>query len=114
MTWLPIDAASRPERDAVLGLTPEVHTRLRELLSLAWQITDAGLLDLCRLRRAQMMAARAEIAGADAGLLVDLDGWRSRPAFSDRERAALAYAEQYHWDHKQISSDQHDVLARHL
>jgi hypothetical protein len=114
MTWLPIHAASLPERDAVLGLKPEVHARLRELLTLAWQITDARLLDLCRLRLAQMMATRAELAGADDGLLVDLDGWRSRPAFSDRERAALAYAEQYHWDHKQISYDQHDVLARHL
>ena len=114
MTWLPIDAASLPERDAVLGLKPEVYARLRELLTLAWQITDASLLDLCRLRLAQMMAARAEIAGADAGLLVDLDAWRSRSAFSDRERAALGYAEQYHWDHHQISNDQHDVLARHL
>ena len=114
MTWLPIDAASLSERDAVLDLKPEVHARLRELLTLAWQITDARLLDLCRLRLAQMMTARAETAGADAGLLVDLDGWRSRPAFSDRERAALAYAEQYHRDHQQISNDQHDAIARHL
>src|SRR5207249_8362299 len=114
MTWLPIDAASQPERDALLGLKPEVYGRLREILTLAWQITDTRLLDLCRLRLAQLIGARAEIAGVDEGLLVDLDRWRSSPAFSDRERAALAYTEQYHRDHKQITAEQHEDLARHL
>lgn len=114
MTWIPIDTASQPERDALLGLKPEVYARLREILTLAWQMTDAHLLDLCRLRLAQLVGARAETAGADDRLLVDLDGWRASARFSDRERAALAYAEQYHRDHKQITVAQQEEIDRHL
>lgn len=114
MTWLPVKTALVPERDAVLGLVPDVYDALRKTLTLAWQITDSRLLDLCRLRLAQMVGARAEIAGADERLLRELEGWRSSPGFSERERVALSYAEQYHLDHKRIEDDQKEALARHL
>jgi alkylhydroperoxidase family enzyme len=114
MTWLPVPTGLLPERDAVLGLKPDVYEVLRETLSLMWQITDARLLDLCRLRLAQMVGARAEIAGADEQLLKDLEDWRSSPAFSERDRAALSFAEQYHIDHQRITGDVKDALARHL
>jgi hypothetical protein len=114
MTWLPVERSLLPERDAVLGLKPDVYHVLRETLTLTWQMTDARLLDLCRLRLAQMVGARAEIAGADEHLLAELQNWRSSPAFSDRERAALAFAEQYHVDHKGITDGQKEALARHL
>jgi hypothetical protein len=114
MTWLPIETALLPERDVVLGLKPDVYEALRKTLTLAWQITDSQLLDRCRLRLAQMVGARAETAGADQILLSELEGWRSSSAFSERERAALSYAEQYHLDHKRITDEQKDELARHL
>jgi hypothetical protein len=114
MTWLPVEMSLLPERDAVLGLKPDVYHVLRETLTLTWQITDPRLLDLCRLRLAQMVGARAEIDGADEQLLAELQNWRSSPAFSDRERAALAFAEQYHVDHKAITDGQKEALARHL
>ena len=114
MTWLPVKTALVPERDAVLGLVPDVYDALRKTLTLAWQITDSRLLDLCRLRLAQMVGARAEIAGADELLLGELERWRSSSALSVRERAALSYAEQYHVDHKRIEDDQKEELARHL
>jgi hypothetical protein len=103
-----------PERDAVLGLKPDVYEALRRLLILAWQITDSHLLDLCRLRLAQMVGARAEIASADELLLAQLESWRSSSAFSERERAALSFTEQYYLDHKQITGDQQEELGRHL
>jgi hypothetical protein len=114
MTWLPVKTASLPERDAVLGLKPDVYDALRKTLTLAWQITDSRLLDLCRLRLAQMVDARAEIGGADESLLGELEDWRSSSAFSERERVALAFAEQYHLDHKRIAEEQKEELARHL
>jgi alkylhydroperoxidase family enzyme len=114
MTWLPVKTALLPERDAVLGLKPEVYESLRRTLMLTWQITDSRLLDLCRLRVAQMVGARAEIAGAGEQLLMDLEDWPSSSAFSRRERAALSFAEQYHLDHKRITGEQREELARHL
>jgi hypothetical protein len=92
----------------------DVYDVLRDMLTLTWQMTDASLLDICRLRLAQMAGARSETAGADPRLLNDLEGWHSRPVFSDRERAAMAFAEQYHLDHHLISDEQKDALKRHL
>ena len=114
MTWLPIAVDALPERDAVLGLKPELYTHLRETLAAAWRIVDPRLLDCCRLRMAQMMGARAELAGADPQLLAELKQWQSSPAFSERERVALAYAEQYHLDHTLITDEQKQELARHF
>ena len=114
MTWLPVETAFLPQRDAVLGLKPDVYEALRKTLTLAWQITDSHLLNLCRLRLAQMVGARAETASADQILLAELEGWRSSSAFSERERAALSYAEQYHVDHRRITDEQEEELARHL
>jgi hypothetical protein len=95
-------------------LKPDVYDALRKTLTLAWQITDSRLLDLCRLRLAQMVDARAETSAADESLLGELEGWRSSSSFSERERVALSFAEQYHLDHKGIAEEQKEELARHL
>jgi hypothetical protein len=95
-------------------MKPDVYDVLRDMLTLTWRITDARLLDLCRLRLAQMAGARSETAGADPRLLDGLKGWRSSPVFSDRERAAMAFGEQYHLDHHLISDEQKDALKSHL
>lgn len=114
MTWLPVAVDSLPERDAVFGLKPDQYKSLRQTLEASWKIVDPRLLDCCRLRMAQMMGARAELAGADPQLLAELEHWRSSPAFSERERAALSYAEQYHLDHTLLTDDQKQELSRHF
>jgi hypothetical protein len=114
MTWLPVRAESGSERDAVFGLKPDVYQLLCEMLSVADQISDPWLVECCHLRQAQMMGARASLAGVDASLMADLENWRASASFSKRERAALSYAEQYHLDHHAISEDQKDQLARYL
>jgi hypothetical protein len=98
----------------VLGLVPEPYEALCRTLRASRQVADPWLLELCRLRLAQIMGARAELAGADEQLLVELDRWESSAAFGERERAALAYAEQYHYDHNRLSEEQKAELARHL
>ena len=65
MTWLPVDRRGLAERDAVLGLRAEIDEAVCDTLSLCWRIADPRLLDLCRLRLAQLAGARAELAGAD-------------------------------------------------
>jgi hypothetical protein len=105
VTWLPIPPSPMAERDAVLGLQPEPYAVLRETLSIAWRITDPQLLELCRLRLAQLMEVKAELEGADEQLLSDLSTWHSSDAFDERARAALAFAEQYHYDHLPLRDD---------
>ena len=115
MTWLPVDSAAASERDAVLGLQPEGRERLDEVLEISWSITDSSLLDLCRLRLAQLLRCRAELAPADDGhLLAELAEWRSSAAYSERERAALAYAEQFLVDQNGITEEQKAEISRHL
>ncbi len=114
MTWVPIETGGLPERDALLGLKSGPYRIVRDTLTVLWRTTDPGLLDLCRLRLAQLMGTRAELAGVDGQLLADLEAWDASPRFGDRERAALAYAEQYHYDHKGITDEQKAELARHL
>jgi alkylhydroperoxidase family enzyme len=111
VTWLPTLGDLRSERDEVFGVAPDAYEHLRQMLGAAWRITDARALDLCRLRVAQMMGARAELAGADPRLLAGLEDWRSNPALSGRERAALSYAEQYHFDHTLLGAEQKAALA---
>jgi hypothetical protein len=114
MTWLPVRAESGSERDTLFGLAPDVDELLRDMLSVADQISDPWLLECCHLRQAQLMGARAALAGVDAQLLSQLEDWRASPVFSNRERAALSYAEQYHLDHHVISDEQKDQLSRYL
>ena len=86
----------------MLGLKPEPYAVLRETLAVAWRMTDHELLDLCRLRLAQLMEVRAELAGGDDDLLSALASWESSAAFDERTRAALAFSEQYHYDHLRL------------
>jgi hypothetical protein len=114
MTWLPVRAGSGSERDTVFGHAPDVYELLRDMLSVADQISDPWLVECCHLRQAQVMGARAALAGVGAPLLSELQDWRESAMFSNRERAALSYAEQYHLDHHLISDEQKDQLSGHL
>jgi hypothetical protein len=113
MTWVPIDAGGEPERDAVFGLKPDFYALLCEILGVSWQITDPALLDLCRLRLAQLDGSRAELAALDAGRLAEVERWPGSGAFAPRERAALAFTEQYHVDHH-VLGDELEELGGHL
>lgn len=114
MTWLPVESDGGSERDAVLGLVPEPYDAVRRVLTTAWRSTDPDVLELCRRRLAQLASARAELAGIDEADLAELEGWESHGRIGDYERAALAFAEQYHYDHNLLSSGPRAALERHL
>jgi hypothetical protein len=114
MTWVPIQAGSDPERDAVLGLKAEPYRGLREILEISFQITDPALLDRCRLRLAQLMESRAEVAGEDERRLAELAGWERDPELGSRERAALSFTEQYQIDHHGVTDQQKADLESEL
>jgi hypothetical protein len=95
VTWLPVDIGDAPERDAVLSLKEEPYAAMQRVLAACWSTTDAMVLDLCRRRLAETMGARAEVAGADVEPIAEQN---------DLERAAVAFAEQYHYDHRLLAN----------
>ncbi len=106
MTWLPIRVGSEGERKAIFALQPEVWSTFREVLQLACAATDSSLLALCDARLAQLMNCGAVLAAIDPDLLAQLSTWEVSDRFSDRERAALAYTEQFHYDQNRLTVDQ--------
>jgi hypothetical protein len=101
------------ERDSVLGLKQEPYDAMRRVLTVAWRITDPDVLELCRCRLAQLTEARAELAGVEA-VLADIEDWESSARFTEHERAALFFAEQYHYDHHLLAKGPRAALEKFL
>jgi hypothetical protein len=80
------------------GPIAELPVGLDELRALYDGLWDAGVdhdtLELCRLRQATLIGTPAEPA-VDAALVEALPSWPSSPLFTEAQRAALAFAEQY-------------------
>lgn len=101
--------------DELLALSPAAAT-LRAYRDAVWSdpASDARVLELCRLRIAQLLGLdprtrprdpRAVAAGVDAALVAELSRWPAAPGFSARDRAALAFAEQWFLDPSGMSDD---------
>lgn len=93
-----------PVSGALREAAPEATQNLDALIEVAWKSADPVELELCRLRIASMLgdtvgSARRTVAATAAGLdeqrIALLDRWWESPAFSPRERARLAYTEQF-------------------
>ncbi|MCU1476749.1 MAG: NADH-dependent oxidoreductase [Subtercola sp.] len=90
--------------DAVRRIAPLAVDEIDALLDAAWASQDPVELELCRLRIAALLgdtdglAARTPVASA-AGLtedtIAELASWWKSDAFTDREKARIAYAEQF-------------------
>ncbi len=83
---------------SVLGSRhPDVLAALPEMHDAAWRVTYADVLDLCRVRVAMLLGFEAGLAAPDldADRLADLAAWPTSPRFTSRERACLAFAEQF-------------------
>jgi hypothetical protein len=105
MTWLPERAGDAPGIGAILGLVPAACEPFGNLHA---RLFDGGALpprtlDLCRRRVAMLLGVDPDdglphpdgAAGASAEQAAALRQWPTAPAFTDDERACLAFAEQY-------------------
>ena len=90
--------------DVVLHDQPDVAGHLRDAHDAAWSAVDPVLLELCRLRIAQLLGCDAEAgsrtavavaAGLDETTIGELPAWPTSPRFGVRERACLAFCEQF-------------------
>jgi alkylhydroperoxidase family enzyme len=88
----------------VLHAHPDVRGPLGDAWDAAWDSVDPVLLELCRLRIAMLLGCRAELvartsaaveAGLDESVVAVLADWPRSARFGPRERAGLAFTEQF-------------------
>lgn len=128
MSWIPTPqspADPSPDFDRVLSLLPELHGRYREFEALFWErrLVEPVLLELCRLRVAQLLECRSELArrhpaARAAGLREErieaLPRWRQSPRFSSVERACLALVEKFVFDPHGVSDAEMEAVVSAL
>ena len=104
MSWL----------EGPIGELPVGLDELRALYDGLWEGgVDHDTLELCRLRMATLIGTAAEPAVGSA--LVDaLPAWPSSPLFSDAQRVAIAFAEQYVIDPHGFTDADGERLQQHF
>lgn len=101
-------------------LAPEVREVLADMHGALWRELDAELLELCRLRIAMLQGDAAELGRpAPAAALPPekadaVRDWPASPLFDDRERACLAFTEQFAADVAGVTQADADALLAHL
>ena len=92
--------------DDLVGALADVHDAARAAV-------DPGLLERCELRIAMLLGAPAE-AAADASLPTDLASWPTAERFDERDRACLAFCEQFVIDVAALDDELARAVADHL
>jgi alkylhydroperoxidase family enzyme len=113
-TWFPERVEGRTLLDQVAGLRPAYAQALREVEAAVWtqDQVEPELLELCRLRVAQMLGADTTVTAPpvavapDAALVAQLRQWPTSDGFSERQRVALGFAEQLVVDAQGVSDEQ--------
>jgi hypothetical protein len=113
--------------DEVIAVTLAEHPRVAASLAAAnaaaWQVVDPVLLELCRLRLAQLFGdtteqavrtAAAIDAGLDESMVTDLRQWPRSPLFGRCERACLAFCEQFFMDVANITAHETEAISAEL
>lgn len=90
--------------EAVLADHHDLAMHLADAHEAAWRAVDPVLLELCRLRVATLLGCEAEqvtrteaalAAGLEEATIAELAQWPTSPRFGSRERACLAFCEQF-------------------
>jgi alkylhydroperoxidase family enzyme len=102
--------------DRVLGPRDEVRLALEAAHEAAWAAVDPRLLELCRLRVAQLLGAADELVGTtlDRSTFEALRSWPSAPQFDRRDRACLAFCEAFVIDVANLDDELALSVAGHL
>jgi alkylhydroperoxidase family enzyme len=101
--------------DRVINHRPVYAAALREVEQALWDqdVLAPEVLELCRVRIAQLLGADGELhvsppaAGRlDAALIDVLPQWPIAPGFSEQQRTCLGYAEQILIDAQGVTDEQ--------
>ena len=118
-----IERSGARAADALRAVEPVTLDNLEALHAAAWRATDPVVLELCRLRLAELMGdaeglnhrtPAAVAAGLDEAKVAALSEWWRAPVFDARERAHLAFAEQFNMSVAGVSDADVDALLEHL
>lgn len=111
MTW-----TGPVTRDQPFAALPECQRGFEALYGTLWRLEEipAEVLELCRLRVAQLHRSEAEWARREVAVGEDrraaLKDWHSSAAFGEAERACLAFTEVYTMDPQAITNAQADAV----
>jgi hypothetical protein len=114
----PLTSAALERR--LVELQPDVMRDLDRLRDAAWKATDPEMLELCRLRLAQLLNDDEACARRSSGVIVDerlvaaLGEWRTSELFDASHRAHLEFTEQFSISVANITDAEVDGLLRHL
>jgi alkylhydroperoxidase family enzyme len=106
---------------SVVGARSAYAAALRDVEDAVWaqDLVSATILELCRLRIAQILGCAAALghrtpealaAGFDEALVDSLARWPTDSRFDNRTRACLGYAEQILIDAQEVSDEQARVV----
>jgi alkylhydroperoxidase family enzyme len=122
-TWVSGLPPGATDWDRFVALCPDELAAVARLVAAAWAESDPVLLELCRIRMATSLGyasearrrtARALAAGLTEEKVADLPAWPTSPRFDARERACLAFAEQFVIDANGVTDEQVADLTAHL
>jgi alkylhydroperoxidase family enzyme len=88
-------SATAPTIALVLADQVTVQRDLVAAYDAARAALDGDLFEKVRLRVAMLLGCEYELADDPTGLAATLPSWPSSPAFTARDRACLAYTEQF-------------------
>jgi alkylhydroperoxidase family enzyme len=109
--------------DRVLGTNAgmlDVRAAMTQAHDAAWNATEARTLELTRLLVALLLHCDAEHrtrtphVEIDDSVVAELPRWPTSPVFTDTERAALAFTEQFVTDVASLSDQTAEALREHL
>lgn len=113
MSWLEQASPASSPLEAYFGWRPDLLDHFKGFYGRLWDeaLLEPALLEMVRLRIAQIHGCRAELAlrhtncGFSEEKFQELSHWRNSDLFDDRERALLAYAEQIPFAHTAIPDE---------
>jgi len=107
-------------RDELLAELPTIGPAYEALYQSLWQQAHlpGTVLELCRLRLAQLHGSASELARSDCGLDAtarqELSSWNTSTAISAAEKACLSFAEVYAMDAQALTDEHADAVKVHF
>jgi alkylhydroperoxidase family enzyme len=117
------DVEAPTELDQLWSLRPRFYELFMQEYNKALRRVDPVILELCRLRMAQVFECDAELAmrylpAIEAGLteekIVQLASYPTSPEFTERERACIGFAEQFAIQSSAITHEDCAALQQHI
>jgi len=116
MGWV----SSGDDRDSTIGELAELAAPFSALYESLWtqRHVPADVLELCRLRLAQLHQCAVELQRQEIGIPAKkserLAQWDTDPIFSPAERACLAFTEVYAMDTQALTDQHADAVKMHF